>query len=167
MQTSASEPFLLLDQCLSYRISREVTRATGVPVTPVRDEWPGRDLNVNPPGDWEIIPHLGAKAGPRGLWITLDWGALSQHSHIIHNSRISVLWLRGAESRNFPTLSKLQQTRILVAVIATVHRLIAESDAPVFLLASLDPASGLPPVLERLQGDLLDKQPIWERVLLD
>lgn len=114
MQTLPSDPFFLLDQCLSYRIAREVTRVTGFPITSVRDEWPDRNLDINPPGDWEIIPHLGAKAGHRGLWITADWGALRQHSQLIDNNRISVLWLRGAESLNFPTLSRSQHIHILV-----------------------------------------------------
>ena len=166
MQTPLSNPFFLLDQCLSYRIAREVTRTTGFPITSVRDEWPNRNLDVNPPGDWEIIPHLGAKAGHRGVWITADWGAFSQHSQLILNNRISVLWLRGAESRNFPTLSRLQQTDILVAVMATVYRLIVASDSPVFLLASLDAESGAPPVLERLQGGILDRPNRWQLVPL-
>ena len=138
MRTPPSDIFFLLDQCLSYRIAREVTRVTGLTITSVREEWPDRNLDINPPGDWEIIPHLGAKAGHRGVWITADWGAFRQHSQLILKNRISVLRLRGAESRNFPTLSKLQQTQILVAVIATGHRLISESNSPVFLLASLD-----------------------------
>ena len=166
MRKPPSDILFLLDQCLSYRIAREVTRVTGFSITSVRNEWPDRNLDINPPGDWEIIPHLGAKAGHRGVWITADWGAFRQHSQLILNNRISVLWLRGAESRNFPTLSRLQQTQILVAVIATAHRLISESDSPVFLLASLDPTSGLPPVLERLQGTLLDTHPIWQPVPL-
>ena len=167
MQTPLSNPFFLLDQCLSYRIAREVTQSTGIPITSVRDEWPDRNLDVNPPGDWEIIPHLGAKAGHRGVWITADWGALRQHSQLILNNRISVLWLRGVEKRNFPTLSKSQQTHILVTVMATVHRLIVDSDSPVFLLASLDPQSGLPPLLERLQGTLADAELHWQPVPLD
>ena len=167
MQTLPSDPFFLLDQCLSYRIAREVTRVTGFPITSVRDEWPDRNLDINPPGDWEIIPHLGAKAGHRGLWITADWGALRQHSQLIDNNRISVLWLRGAESLNFPTLSRSQHIHILVSVMATVHRLIVASDSPVFLLASLDPGSGSPPVLERLQSGLLDNPQQWEQVGLN
>ena len=75
MQTPPADPFFLLAQCLSYRIAREVTRVTGFPIASVRDEWTDRNLSVNPPGDWEIIPHIGAKAGHRGVWITADWGA--------------------------------------------------------------------------------------------
>ena len=167
MQTPPSDPFFLLDQCLSYRIAREVTRVTGFPITSVKDEWPDSNLDVNPPGDWEIIPHLGAKAGHRGVWITADWGALRQHSQLIVNNRISVLWLRGAESRNFPTLSRSQHAYILVTVIATVHRLIVASDSPLFLLASLDPGAGLPPVLERLHSGLLDNPQQWGQVGLN
>ena len=167
MRPSASEPFFLLDQNLSHRIAPQVTRATGFPITPVRDEWPDRDLEIDPPRDWEIAPHLGAKAGHRGVWITLDWGALRQHTSVIHNSSISVLWLRGEESRNFPTLSRLQQTEMIIAVIATVHRQVAESDSPVFLLARLDSESNLPPILERLEGTLLDTPQTWRRVALD
>ena len=159
MQTPSSEPFFLLDQCLSYRIAREVTRVTGFPIASVKDEWPGRDLSVNPPGDWEIIPHIGAKAGHRGVRITADWGAFRQHSQLILNNRISVLWLRGSESRNFPTLSRAQHAHVLVTVIATVHRLIVASDSPLFLLASLDPRAGLLLVLERLQSGLLPEWP--------
>ena len=167
MQTTSSDPFFLLDQCLSYRIARDVTRITGFPITSVRDEWPDRNLDVNPSGDWEIIPHLGDKAGHRGVWITADWGAFSQHSQIIINNRISVLWLRGMESRNFPALSKSQQTHILTTVMATVYRIIVASDSPVFLLASLDAESGAPPVLEKMQGALADTKPIWERLPLN
>lgn len=165
-QPSASEPFFLLDQCLSHRIAPQVTRATGLHFTPVKDEWPDRDLDVNPPGDWEIVPHLGAKAGYRSVWITLDWGAFRQHSTLIHDSRISVLWLRGEESRNFPTLSRLQQAQLLISVIATVHRLIVESDSPVYLLARLDSVPGSLPILERLRGTVLDRPTEWQRVPL-
>ena len=167
MQKPSSEPFFLMDQCLSYRIAREVTRVTGFPITSVRDEWPDRNLDVSPPGDWEVIPDLGDRAGHRGVWITADWGALTQHSRLILNNRISVLWLRGAESRNFPILSKWQQTRILVTVMSTVNRLIVTSDSPVLLLASLDPESGALPILERMQGSILDRPPEWLPIPLD
>lgn len=166
MQTPLPDPFLLLDQCLSYRIAREVTWATGIPVTSVRHEWPDRDLDVNPPGDEEIIRYLGAKAGHRGVWITADWGAIRQHSQLILNNEISALWLRGMENRNFPTLSKSQQTHILVTVMATVYRLVSASGSPIFLLASLDPESGLPPVLERLEGALAEAELRWQSVPL-
>ena len=167
MQTPPSDPFFLLDQCLSCRIAREVTRLTGFPITSLKDEWPDRNLNVNPPGDWEIIPHIGAKAGHRGVWITADWGAFRQHSQIILNNGISVLRLRGAESRNFPTLSRAQYAHILVTVIATVHRLIVASDSPLFFLASLDPGAGLPPALECLQSGLLEDTQQWEQIGLN
>ena len=167
MQTPSVDPFFLLDRCLSYRIARDVTRITGFPITSVRDEWPDRNLDVDPPGDWEIIPHLGDKAGHRRVWITADWGAFSQHSQLILNNRISVLWLRGMESRNFLALSRSQQTHILATVMATVYRIIVSSNSPVFLLASLDVESRMPPVLEKMQGSILDRPPQWHRVPLD
>lgn len=160
MQPSASESFFLLDQCLSYRIAYGVSRASGYPVTPVRDEWPERDLSVNPPMDWEIIPHLGAKAGHWGVWITLDWGALMEYAHLIDRHRISVLWLRRTGNRN---LTLAEQRRTLIAVLGTAHRIVAATTAPVYLRAMYDGQ----PMLERWSGTRLGEPgQQWVAVLL-
>ena len=163
MRRSLSEPFFLLDQNLSYRIALQVSRATGYPITAVRNEWPERNLSVNPPDDWEIIPHLGAKAGYRGVWITLDWDASNEYAQLINRHRISVLWLRRPQNWN-ARFSRPQQTRLVVEVIATARRLVAESDGPVYLQASFVEDS---PILERLRGLLQDAPLAWERVPLD
>lgn len=163
MRRSLSEPFFLLDQCMSYRVASQVSRSTGYPITTVPNEWPDRNLSENPPEDWEIIPHLAAKASYRGLWITLDWGASGEHSHLIERHRISVLWLRGPSDNN-RTLRRPQQARLLVAVMETVHRLVAESTAPVYLRARFDDEL---PILERLQGALPGTDEDWRRIPLD
>lgn len=163
MRRSLSEPFFLLDQNLSYRIALQVYRATGYPITAVRNEWPERDLSVNPPEDWEIIPHLGAKSGHLGVWITLDWDAFDEHSYLIDRHRISVLWLCGSRDGNTRFFRHLQ-TQLLIAVIATVYRVVAESDDPVYLRASY--VEDLP-ALERMQGTLRHTPMVWGRVPLD
>ena len=140
-----SEPFFLLDQCLSHRIAYGVAEASGYTVTPVRDEWPKRDLNVNAPKDWEIIPHLGAKAGHLGVWITLDWSASVEYAQLINRHRISVLWLWLPGNRN---LTIDEQRRTLIAVLGTAHRIVAATAAPVYLRARYDGQ----PMLERWSG---------------
>lgn len=163
MRRSLSEPFFLLDQNLSYRIALQVSRATGYPITTVRNEWPDRNLSVNPPDDWEIIPHLGAKAGHRSVWITSDWDAFDDYPQLINRHRISVVWLRRPQNRNAP-FRRPQQARLLVAVMETAHRLVAESTAPVYLRASFDDEL---PILERLQGALPGTDEDWRRIPLD
>ena len=148
MQPQGAEPFFLLDQCLSHRIASQVSRTTGYRITPVRNEWPERDLSVNPPQDWEIIQHLGSKSGHRGVWITLDWDAYDEYPGLIERNRISVLWLRRTEHGN-PRFTRPRQTQLLVAVIATVYHLVFESISPVYLRASFD--NDLP-TLERLRA---------------
>lgn len=162
MQPSGSEPFFLLDQSLSHRIARRVSRVSGYPVTPVRDEWPERDLSVDPPMDWEIIPHLGAKAGHFGVWITLDWGASAEHAYLIDRHRISVLWLQGAGGRGF-SLPRVQQTQLLADVIGAAYSIFAAAAAPVYLRARFEPGEGSQPIpiLERLAGSLLHTPLRW------
>ena len=160
LQRSVSEPFFLLDQCLSHRIAYGVSRVSGYPVTPVRDEWPERDLSVNAPKDWEIIPHLGAKAGHLGVWITLDWGALAEYAHLIERHRISVLWLRGADGGGF-SLLRAQQSQLLAEVIGMAYPIFAAATAPVYLRARLAPGGGAVPLLERLAGSLLEAPLRW------
>ena len=163
MRRSSSEPFFLLDQNLSYRIAHQVSRAAGYPITAVQNEWPERNLSINPPADWEIIPHLGAKVGHRGVWITLDWDASSEYDELIARHRISVLWLRRPEDGNHPFL-RPAQAQLLIAVIATVYRMVAESRNPVYFRASFEDDL---PFLERLQGALPGSDEMWQRVPLD
>ena len=162
---AVSEPFFLLDQCLSPRIARQVLDATGHRITTVRDEWPERDLNVNPPQDQEIIPHLGNRGGHRGVWITLDWDASVEHADLIDRWRISALWLRppeGAANR----FSLSQQSQLLVAVVDSAYRIVADADAPVYLRARLASGDAPRPVLERLAGSLPDAPRRWQLVQL-
>ena len=159
MTQPVPEPFFLLDQGLSPRITPEVFRATGYQIATVWDEWPGRDFNADRLPDEEIIPYLGNKAGHLAVWITCDWDARRKHSSSIERNRISVLWLRGPGGRN-PTLK--QQTQMLCAVISRVILLVSESGAPVYMRARLDPNDNFQPFLERRQGT----PPRWERVQL-
>lgn len=163
MRRLLSEPFFLLDQNLSYRIARQVSRATGYSITPVQDEWPERDLSVNPPDDWEIIPHLSAKAGHLGVGITSDWDAFDEYPQLISRHRISVLWLRRPQSEDAP-FRRPQQAQLLVAVIATVYRMVSESQNPVYPRASI---AGEAPAMERLQGTLPATVEDWQNVPLE
>ena len=149
---------------MSRNAAPEVSAATGYSIPTVWDEWPGRDLSVNPLGDEEIIPHLGNKAVYRAVWITQDWEASWKHQNLLIAHHISVLWLRGPGGRPF---NRAEQSSVLIAVLETVHRLVSESDAPVYLRARYDPEGGSRPILERLQGSLRDAPLQWQRVSLD
>ena len=145
---------------MSRNAAPKVSLATGYPITTVWNEWSGRDLSVNPLNDAEIIPYLGGKAGHRAVWINQDWNASSQHRDLLVSHRISVLWLRGPGGRQF---SLLEQSPVLIAVLATAHRLVAGSSEPVYL-TRYDPDGGLQPILERLAGTLQDSPLRWQRV---
>jgi hypothetical protein len=149
---------------MSRNAAPKVSLATGYPITTVWNEWSGRDLSVNPLNDAEIIPYLGGKAGHRAVWINQDWKASSQHRDLLVSHRISVLWLRGPGGRQF---SLLEQSPVLIAVLATAHRLVAGSSEPVYLRTRYDPEGGLQPILERLAGTLQDSPLRWQRVPQD
>ena len=51
-------------------------------------------------------------------------------------------------------------------VMETVRRMIVSSDAPVYLRVRLEPADSYWPILERLQGTLLDIPLQWEPAAL-
>ena len=53
------------------------------------------------------------------------------------------------------------------SVIETVYRLVLESDSPTYLRVRLESGNGCGPFLERLQGALLDRPPLWQRVPLN
>ena len=144
-----AEPFFLFDESMSRNAAPEVSASTGYPIPTVWDEWPGRDMSVNPLGDEEIIPHLGIKAGHRAVWITQDWRAYFKHQNRLIVHHISVLWLRGPGGWPF---SRLEQPPVLIAVLATARRLVVVSDVPVHLRAKYDPIGSSLPMLERLQG---------------
>jgi hypothetical protein len=163
LQPSISEPFVLLDESLSRHIALEVSATTGCPIVTVWDEWRERDLSVERLPDEEIIPHLGAKAGQRAVWITQDWNALRDHRRLIAAHGISVLWLRGPGGRNF---LREEQPSVLIAVLETVRRLVIDSNSPIYLRARFNPDGGSRPILERLQGTLLDTPLLWQRVPL-
>ena len=55
---------------------------------------------------------------------------------------------------------------MLAAVMETAHRLIVSSDAPVYLRVRLEPPDSYRPILERLQGTLLDIPLQWGPVAL-
>ena len=55
---------------------------------------------------------------------------------------------------------------MLAAVMETVRRMIVSSDAPVYLRVRLEPADSYRPILERLQGTLLDIPLQWEPAAL-
>ena len=154
--------FLLADQCLGTRIARRV-RISGSRITTIQEEWSGRDLQSNAPPDEEIIRHLGEKAGHRALWITQDRNAYTSHREVLHASRISVLWLRWAKYSN---LSVEDKSRMLQLVIETVYCLLSRSNGPVYFQVKLDPHNRYQPLLERLEGTLLDRPPPWERIRL-
>ena len=163
MLPPASEPFFLLDQNLSHQAALLVSEATGHLITTVRDEWPERDLNVNPPLDEDIVSYLSTKTGHRGVWITQDWRARRRHRNSIVTHGISVLWLRGPGGRD---VDYPEQCRMLAAVMETVRRMIVSSDAPVCLRVRLEPADSYRTILERLQGTLLDIPLQWEPAAL-
>ena len=162
MQPSAPELFLLADHCLGKQVARRV-RISGNRITTVEEEWPDRDLNSNAPQDEEIILHLGEKAGRRALWITQDWDARRRHRVPIHSSQISVLWLRWPK---YSDMSVERKSHILQLVIETVYDLVAESDTPVYFRVTLNSDDVTHPLLERLQGSLLDRPIEWQRIPL-
>lgn len=137
-----AEPFFLLDESLSRNIVAGVSAATGYSIATVWDEWPGRNLPVNPLPDEAIIPHLGAKGGCRAVWITADLNARRRHRRLLEAQQISVLWLLGPGNRN---LGVAEQRRTLIAVLGTAHRIVAATAAPVYLRARYDGQ----PMLER------------------
>ena len=154
--------FFLADRCLGTRIAQRV-RISGSRITTIQEEWPGRDLRSDAPPDEEIIRHLGGKAGHRALRITQDWDAYTSHGQVLHASQISVLWLRWAKYSNFSVKDK---SRMLQMVIETVSCLLSRSNGPVYLQVRFDPNNRYQPLLERLQGTLLDRPPTWERIQL-
>lgn len=163
MQTSASELYLLADHCLGTRVARRV-RISGNRIRTIQEEWPGRDLQIDPPQDEEIIRRLGETAGRRAVWITQDRAAYSRHRGALHASQISVLWLRWTKYSDMPVESK---SRVLQLVIETVYDLVAGSNAPVYFRVTLDSDNPRHPILGRLQGTVLDRPPRWQRIPLD
>ena len=148
---------------MSTRIVPDVSAAINYPISTVREEWPERDLSVNPVPDQEIIPYLGGKGGHLAVWITQDWSALGDFKLLLGYHRISVLWLRGPGGRS---LQPHEQAMITTDVFYTVRRIVVESSAPVYLRARYDPDGGSQSMLERLQGSLRDTPLRWERVPL-
>lgn len=163
MTPPAPEPFLLLDESLSSGIAEEVRQATGHPIPTVRDEWPGRNFQINRLRDEEIISYLGNKAGHRSLWITGDRKALDEHSQPITDHGISVLLLRGPGRR---PLNPREQSQILCAVMERARSLILERSAPVYLRAGLDHLNAYEPFLESLHDTLLNRPMQWNRIPL-
>lgn len=148
---------------MSRRVVPEVSAATGRFIATVWDEWPGRDLSVNPLPDDAIIRHLGSKGGRLAFWITQDWSALGDFRELIDAHRISVLWLRGPGGRS---LKRPEQLLLVRAVLDTVWRLAMDGDAPVYLRARFDPGGEAAPMLERLAGRLLEAPLRWVLVPL-
>ena len=164
MQPAAPEPFFLLDQSLSPRLARQVFRTTRLTIATVRGEWPEKDFDEYAPRDEEIIPYLSGRAGHRGVWITADLGARRHHRELIDRHRISELWLLSPDDRDVP-FYRAQQSLLLVAVVNTIRRIVAEAGEPVYLNARIGVAGQ--PVLERLQGTFLNSDEVWQRVPLD
>lgn len=163
MTQRVPEPFFLLDESLSSGIVEEVTRITGHAIATVWEEWPGRDSSTSPLLDEEIVRHLGDKAGYRAVWITGDRKAFGEHGHLIDDQRISVIWLRGPGRR---PLEPREQLLLLCAVLDKVRSLIYQSSIPVYLRVRLDPNDNLQPLLEQLQGTVLDRPLVWQRIPL-
>ena len=138
----------------------EVSAATGRFIATVWDEWPGRDLSVNPLPDDAIIRHLGSMGGRWAVWITQDWSALGDFRELIDAHRISVLWLRGTGGRS---LKPPEQLLLAGAVLDTVWRLAMDDDSSLYLRARFAPGGGAPPapMLERLAGSLLEAPLRW------
>lgn len=156
-------PFFLWDESLSRNVVPEITAATGYPIATIWDEWPGRDLSVNPLLDDEIIRHLGHKGGHLAFWITQDWNAMSEYKLLLDAHRISVLWLRGPGGRSF---RPPEQSMLTIAVIDTAHHLAAAHNAPVYLRARMAPGDAPRPILERLAGSLTERPRRWQTVRL-
>ncbi len=106
---------------------------------------------------------MDEKAGRRALWITQDWNAFRRHGQALHASPISVLWLLWPK---YSRLSAVDKSRIVQLVIETVYSLVLNSDAPVYLQVRLESMTGYQPILERLQGSVLDRPIEWQRIPL-
>ena len=163
LQAPLSEPFFLLDESLSSNLIPEVFEITGQSIATINDEWPGRDRRNSPIPDEEIFPHLAARAGPRAVWITADRRAFRKHREAIDKHNISILWLRALGRSPKYT----EQLDMICTVIETVHLLIGQSDVPNYLRVRLDPNNSNRPFLERLQGTVLRKPAVWQRVPLE
>ena len=57
--------------------------------------------------DQDIINHISATYGHRGVWLTKDRSSKREHGELIRASRISVIWIKRQ------TLSTIQQHRIV------------------------------------------------------
>lgn len=163
LQAPLSEPYFLLDESLSSNLISEVFEITGRSIATINDEWPGRDRRNNPIPDEEIFPHLATRAGPRAVWITADRRAFRKHREAIDKHNISILWLR-APGRN-PRYT--EQLDMICKVIETVHLLIGQSNVPNYLRARLDLNESNRPFLEQLQGSVLERPAVWQRVVLE
>ena len=162
LPTSPSDLLLLADHCLGTRLARRV-RVSGSQIRTIQEEWPGRDLQSDPPMDDEIIRHLETRAGSNALWITQDWHAFSRHGEALYASPISVLWLRWPR---YSILSSEDKAQVVQSVIETVYDLILESNAPVYFRTRLAANDRRQPILERLTGTVLDRPIEWEPVPL-
>ena len=107
---------------------------------------------------------MGERAGPLALWITQDWGALGRHGRALDASGISVLWLRWPKYSRFSSMDKSQ---VVQKVIESVCTLILESVIPVYLRLRLDSGNNNDPFLEQLQGSVLERPAVWQRVVLE
>ena len=63
-------------------------------------------------------------------------------------------------------MSVERKSHILQLVIETVYDLVAESDTPVYFRVTLNSDDVTHPLLERLQGSLLDRPIEWQRIPL-
>ena len=130
--------------------------AVGYNVTSVTDTFPGR----NKVPDEEIIYWLGERGRQNAVWVTADVDAKRVHAKLILAANISVLCIFRPKKKG---MTGLQELQLLSLVKEHVNALIAASQAPIYLQASLN---GRRPKLERLVSPLTAPKLIFQRIPL-
>lgn len=117
-----NEPFYLLDNGLNPRIA-DLMSELGYSLRSVQAEF-----GVAPTdsvSDEEIIRHIGATYGHRGVWITKDNSSKRQHAEVIRASGVSVIWIKQQ------TLSTMQQHYIVTYCYHRTRHELLDSRSPI------------------------------------
>ena len=131
MRKSGSDPTLLLDECLSYRIA-EMLFEVGCSFTSVRKE------QLEGVQDEELVQWMGK----RGMvWVTNDHSARVKHERAIVNERISVVWVRGIQHGKSKTARNILSNKVLlhllVAKVDDIAQAVIDAEQPLYFLLQL------------------------------
>ena len=121
-----NEPFFILDNGLNPQIAQALS-SLQFRIRSVQDEFQNPEGAVTDP---DIIRHIAQEYGFRGVWIARDESSKRVHRELIQTQGISVVWIRE------PTLSAIQQARIVVYLYPRVYQDLTESRRPLYYIVT-------------------------------